>query len=184
MTMRRGFAALAFCLAAACPADGAAQDPPEEPADYRTDNYRAPVPATLRGASVIDVETAERLWRERRAIFVDVLPRPVKPPNLPAGTVWREPPHRSIPGAVWLANLGYGVVPEPLQQGFQARLETLTARNKARLLVFFCQRQCWMSWNAAKRAISWGYSNVAWFPEGTDGWGDALLPLAEVAAEF
>ena len=27
-----------------------------------------------------------------------------------------------------------------------------------------------MSWNAAKRALSWGYSNVAWYPDGTDGW--------------
>jgi len=178
--MRRSLAVLALCLTVGRPAGGAAQDAPEEPADYRTDLYRAPVPATLRGARVIDVETAERLWRERSALFVDVLPRPVKPANLPANIVWREPPHRSIPGAVWLANLGYGVVPEPLQLRFQARLEALTDQDRTRMLVFFCQRQCWMSWNAAKRAISWGYRDVAWFPEGTDGWSDALLPLAEV----
>ena len=35
-----------------------------------------------------------------------------------------------------------------------------------------------MSWNAAKRAISYGYSNVHWYPEGTDGWAEAGLPLA------
>jgi rhodanese-related sulfurtransferase len=24
-----------------------------------------------------------------------------------------------------------------------------------------------------------GYHNVAWYPDGTDGWEDALLPLEE-----
>jgi hypothetical protein len=34
-----------------------------------------------------------------------------------------------------------------------------------------------MSWNAAKRALALGYKNVAWYPEGTDGWAAAALPL-------
>jgi rhodanese-related sulfurtransferase len=34
-----------------------------------------------------------------------------------------------------------------------------------------------MSWNAAKRAMSLGYSNVAWYPEGADGWAKAGHPL-------
>jgi rhodanese-related sulfurtransferase len=36
-----------------------------------------------------------------------------------------------------------------------------------------------MSWNAAKRALAYGYRNVAWFPDGSDGWQEAGLPLAE-----
>ena len=36
-----------------------------------------------------------------------------------------------------------------------------------------------MSWNAAKRILSYGYRNVAWYPEGTDGWEFAGLPLAD-----
>lgn len=179
--MWRVAAVLALCLAVGAAADSVARDAPDEPPGYRTDNYRAPVPATLRGARVIDTQAAEVLWREKAAIFIDVLPRPVKPDNLPANMVWREAPHRSIPGAVWLANVGYGVVPEPLLQAFQAQLARLTGGDQARMLVFFCLRDCWMSWNAARRAVSWGYSNVAWFPDGTDGWGDALLPLADVA---
>ena len=43
----------------------------------------------------------------------------------------------------------------------------------------YCQADCWMSWNAAKRLLSYGYSNVAWYPEGTDGWERAGLPIAE-----
>ena len=34
-----------------------------------------------------------------------------------------------------------------------------------------------MSWNAAKRALALGYTHVAWYPEGTDGWAAADLPL-------
>jgi rhodanese-related sulfurtransferase len=34
-----------------------------------------------------------------------------------------------------------------------------------------------MSWNAAKRAIGLGYRNVIWYPDGTDGWAAAGLPL-------
>src|SRR6516165_10536235 len=46
-----------------------------------------------------------------------------------------------------------------------------------KLLVIYCQRDCWQSWNAAKRALALGYRRVAWYPEGTDGWHDAGLPL-------
>jgi PQQ-dependent catabolism-associated CXXCW motif protein len=42
--------------------------------------------------------------------------------------------------------------------------------NNETLLVIYCQADCWMSWNAAKQALSYGYTNVAWYPEGTDGW--------------
>jgi rhodanese-related sulfurtransferase len=30
-----------------------------------------------------------------------------------------------------------------------------------------------MSWNAAKRALSYGYTNVDWYSDGTDGWQEA-----------
>jgi rhodanese-related sulfurtransferase len=40
-----------------------------------------------------------------------------------------------------------------------------------------------MSWNAAKRALSYGYSNVVWYPEGTDGWELEDLPLADAQPE-
>jgi hypothetical protein len=40
-----------------------------------------------------------------------------------------------------------------------------------------------MSWNAAKRVLSYGYANVAWYPEGTEGWEHANLPVAEARPE-
>jgi len=36
-----------------------------------------------------------------------------------------------------------------------------------------------MSWNAAKRAIEWGYRLIVWFPDGTDAWRAAGLALEE-----
>jgi len=152
----------------------------EEPDAYRTSDYRSHVPATLRGAKVIDTEEAARIWRQNSAILIDVLPRPVRPENLPAGTIWRDPVRASLPGSVWLPNVGYGVLPPAVEQYFASRLESLTGGDKARALVFFCERDCWMSWNAAKRAMALGYRNVAWFPDGVDGWQEAGLPLVEV----
>ena len=51
--------------------------------------------------------------------------------------------------------------------------------DKAKPIVLYCQADCWMSWNASKRASSWGYSNLYWFPEGDAGWKEAGNKLAE-----
>ena len=37
--------------------------------------------------------------------------------------------------------------------------------------------------NAAKRALALGYTNVAWYPEGSDGWAAAGLPLEKRTPE-
>ena len=39
-----------------------------------------------------------------------------------------------------------------------------------RKIVFYCLKNCWMSWNAAKRAKTFGYTQVLWYPGGTEGW--------------
>jgi PQQ-dependent catabolism-associated CXXCW motif protein len=160
-------------------APATAQANPPEPDGYRTENYRAPVPATLAGARVLTTEEAEAIWRDKRGVFIDVLPRAPKPPNLPVGTVWRDKPRLSIPGSIWLPDTGYGNLAAASEDYFQQGLGRASAGNNATLLVIYCQADCWMSWNAAKRALSYGYRNVAWYPEGTDGWEWANLPLAE-----
>ena len=151
-----------------------------EPEGYRMDDYRTPVPKTLAGAKVINADEAEALWKEKSAVFIDVFPKAPKPANLPANTVWRDPTHMSIEGATWLPNVGYGA-PTPEQDDyFKSRLGTLTANDKSRPVVFFCLKNCWMSWNAAKRALGMGYANVIWYADGTDGWqeiGNELVYL-------
>jgi PQQ-dependent catabolism-associated CXXCW motif protein len=154
-----------------------------EPEGYRTDNYRAPVPATLSGARVLTTPEAEAIWRTGNAAFIDVLPRPPKPPNLPAGTVWRDKPRLNIPGSVWLPDTGYGTLAEATENYLKRGLARASGGDKSRLLVVYCQANCWMSWNAAKRVLTYGYSNVAWYPEGTDFWEAADLPLVESQPE-
>ncbi|WP_244437795.1 PQQ-dependent catabolism-associated CXXCW motif protein [Hyphomicrobium denitrificans] len=157
-------------VAISSPAFSSTQVPPPEPADYRTDNYRTPVPLTLKGATVLSSAEAMKLWETKTAVFIDVYPHPPKPLNLPAGTLWRETTHQSIEGSVWLPNVGYGVLSVANDTYFRRNLDALTGGDKTKKLVFFCLRNCWMSWNAAKRALSYGYANVDWYRDGTDGW--------------
>jgi PQQ-dependent catabolism-associated CXXCW motif protein len=140
-----------------------------EPESYRTDDYRKPVPLTLKGATVLSSSEAMKVWSAKTAVFIDVYPHPPKP-NLPAGTIWRDTPHQTIEDAVWLPNVGYGVLSPANDRYFRRSLDVLTKADKAKPLVFFCLRNCWMSWNAAKRALSYGYTHVLWYPDGTDGW--------------
>jgi len=150
-----------------------------EPEGYRTDNYRAAVPATLKGARVVTTEDAEAIWHAGSAVFIDVLPHAPKPPNLPPDTVWRDKPRFNIPGSVWLPDTGYGALAVATEDYLRTGLSRATRSDRTKLLVFYCQANCWMSWNAAKRALSIGYTNVAWYPDGTDGWQQADLPVEE-----
>jgi PQQ-dependent catabolism-associated CXXCW motif protein len=156
---------------------GRAQERQPEPEGYRNENYRTSVPATLAGARVLTTEQAETIWRSKSAAFIDVLPRPPKPPNLPAGTIWRDKPRLNIPGSIWLPDTGYGALAAATEDYLRNGLARATGGDHTKLVVIYCQADCWMSWNAAKRAQSYGYSNVAWYPEGTDGWQFADLPL-------
>ncbi|QZO02544.1 PQQ-dependent catabolism-associated CXXCW motif protein [Chenggangzhangella methanolivorans] len=156
------------------PVEGAA---PSEPSGYRMDDYRTPTPLTLSGARSIDTKSAEALWRAKSAVFLDTMPRDRHPPNLPPGTVWRDKPREDIPGSVWLANVGYGALVPETEAYFRDALTALSGGDKAKPLLFYCRAACWMSWNAAKRAMEWGYTDVIWYSAGTDGWGEAGLPL-------
>ena len=150
---------------------------PPEPEGYRLDHFRAEVPATLQGATVVTTGEAERLWRSKVAVFIDVLPKPPKPANLPAGTIWREPEREDIPGSIWLPNVGFGVLAPAMESYFRKGLSETTGGAADRPILFYCLERCWMSWNAAKRALALGYRKVLWYPEGTDGWSRQKLPL-------
>lgn len=161
-------AAMALLLLAAAPA---------EPSGYRMEEYRSPTPATLQGAAVLTTEEARAHWEKHDALFIDVLPQAPKPVGLPAGTIWRPKPRNDIPGSIWLPDTGYGALAPAMEQYLEHGLQQATGGDRARLMVFYCLADCWMSWNAAKRAIALGYTNVAWYPDGTDGWAADHLPL-------
>lgn len=153
-----------------------AEAAPPEPEGYRMEAYRAPVPATLAGTTVLDTARAHTMWQSGEAVFVDVLPRPPRP-DLPSGTLWRPPVREDIPGSIWLANTGFGALADETRAYFEAALDEATGGQSEAPLVFYCLADCWMSWNAAKRALDLGYTGVFWYPEGTDGWAAAGHPV-------
>lgn len=155
-----------------------------EPEGYRTEDYRAPVPETLAGGRVITTAEAEAIWRAKSGVFIDVLPRPPRPSNLPPDTIWRDKPRFNIPGSIWLPDTGYGELAQAMENYLRQGLIRASGGNRAALIVVYCQANCWMSWNAAKRILSYGYSNVAWYPDGTDGWERAHLPTVVAQPEL
>ena len=148
---------------------------PPEPDGLRMDHYRAPVPATLNGGKVVHIEAMRAIVDRRQAVLIDVLPAPRQPESMRPGMPWLPQPHESLPGAVWWPDTGRGALSPSLQSQFRERLAGVAGPDRKNLLVFFCLSECWMSWNAAKRAAGLGY-RVAWFPDGVDGWKAAGLP--------
>ena len=172
-------AVLALAVAASAPVHAAEVAVPD---GYRQDHYRAPVPDTLDGATVVDDDAAFALWKTGAVVFVDVMPRPPKP-ELPKGTIFRQKPRHGIPGSIWLPNVGYGRLAGETDAYFRAHLARATGSAETPVL-FFCLRDCWMSWNAAKRAaVEYGYTRVFWYPEGTDGWEFADYPVERIEPE-
>ena len=142
----------------------------EQPDGYRMDFYDSEVPAALDGASTVNAVEVRRLQETAGAVVIDVIPEQRHPEGLPENQIWLPVKHRGIPGAIWLPDTGYGALSEVTEIYFKRHLRAATGANKDHPLVFYCRADCWMSWNAAKRALGYGYTNVHWFSEGTDGW--------------
>lgn len=172
--VRRVAAAMLF--AGLAPVVPAAASEVREPAGYRMEDYRAPVPAGLPGGVTVSVERVRALVETGDVVLIDVLPRPPRPEALPEDELWWPRPRYNIPGSTWLPNTGFGALSAASERYFLDNLKRLTAGRKQRTLLFYCLEDCWMSWNAAVRAIAHGYEDVLWFPDGTDGWEDAGLP--------
>ena len=136
------------------------------------------MPATLAGARVVSTAELEGLIARAPPLLIDVLPLPRAPANRPQGSIWRVPPRANLPGSTWLPNVGYGELSAEFESWFRDHLARLTGGDRSLPIAFYCEAGCWMSWNAARRALAYGYENIIWYPEGTDGWRAAGLPLA------
>lgn len=149
----------------------------DEPAGYRMDGYRSPTPAGLAGATTVDTATARALIDSGQAIPINVMK--LDRSTLPGGPWIMAKPFRQIPGSVWLPNVGLGDPGPELTGWFGRHLDRLTGGDRGRGVLFYCLADCWMSWNAAKRALSLGYARVYWYPLGADGWAETGLPTEE-----
>ena len=139
---------------------------------YRIARYRSPVPDSVAGAERITAADVTELTGKREAVLIDVMPSEGAGPD-PATGAWRAlKPRQHIPGSVWLPDVGKGELTPAFDSYFKSNLQRLTGGNTARPVIVYCQADCWMSWNAVKRAASYGYTALYWFPEGSDGWRD------------
>jgi len=67
-----------------------------------------------------------------------------------------------------------GSFEDKTQQEFGQYLQQVTQGNKGRPMVFYCMNtQCWMSYNAALRAIHLGFTQVYWYRGGIEAWQQA-----------
>ena len=103
--------------------------------------------------------------------------RPVAPPA-PATSTPVEPRADSTPLRLAALYQRAAQLNPRLEAYFRDNLARVTGGNTAAAVVFYCLSNCWMSWNAAKRAASYGYTQVYWYRDGSDGWMAAHLPTA------
>jgi PQQ-dependent catabolism-associated CXXCW motif protein len=132
--------------------------------------YTAPTPNSIPGASLMDTRSLKDILGDagsNRHILIDVA---------------SGERHMTLPGAIWIPGAGRGTsFVDPVQSGFVDLMDKLTAGDKARPIVFFCvSAQCWLSYNAALRAIAAGYSRVFWYRGGIEAWRAAGLPLVAI----
>lgn len=131
--------------------------------------YHGPTPLQIPGAQVVRTRQLQAMLAGPGApVLIDVL---------------AEDAHVTLPGAVWLSGAGRGTnLLDPVQSLLMRLLAQLTGGDKARPVVFFCaSSQCWLSYNAALRAVAAGYSRVYWYRGGVESWTAAGLPTARTS---
>ncbi len=165
---------LALLLLAAAPT-------PAEPPGLWTGAMQGTVPATLRGAVVLATAAAAKSWIEaNHPTLIDVAPAPIRPQVMAPTMPWLPPAHQDLPGSIWLPGAGRAVL-EPERGAAFLRVMRSRAAFDHPVLVY-CHPNCWASWNAAKFLVLSGYSRVAWFPPGIEGWGAAGFDLQQTIA--
>jgi len=152
------------------------------PESYRTQHYRAPTPDYLPGGDTLSTAALQQLLQKQpEVVLIDVMAAIYRPESALFEGEWLlSQPRYNIPGSIWLPNVGYGQLDAVFLDYFQDNLARITEYNQHHPLVFYCIENCWMAWNAGKRAQTLGYTQIYWYKEGVDGWQAAGLPVKEV----
>ena len=139
----------------------------------RLGHYRSPTPAQAEHARTLDTAAVQRLLAEHpETALIDVYRRPWR-----HGRFIEDETHANLPGSLWLANTGDGQLDAQWQGYFSHHLQRASQGDQGWPLVFYCRADCWLSWNAVKRAHRLGYRNLYWYRDGIDAWQQAGLPL-------
>jgi PQQ-dependent catabolism-associated CXXCW motif protein len=178
-------AVLPTLAVAADTATAAATPPPRttapEPPGFWTGPINSAVPATIAGGKVINgAQQLRSLLKRPATVIVDVSNAPRRPDNLATGAPWLPLPHPAIPGSLWIPGAGLGEIPPAVDDFFRKQLAAATDNDASRQVIIYCHQTCWLSWNAAKRAIGYGYRNVYWYRNGIEGWKAAHLPTTVI----
>jgi PQQ-dependent catabolism-associated CXXCW motif protein len=145
---------------------------------YRLSAYRAAVPASIEGGKLITLDALEQLIVKDKPLLVDVMnSEPSMLNRYSFGLLGTNAARTNIPGSIWLPKIGHGKISEAEEARMKSTLGKLTNGDVTKPMVYYCLSDCWVSWNAARRAISMGYKQVYWFKDGTDVWNDAGLEL-------
>jgi len=146
---------------------------------YRMGHYRAPTPQSIKNATRISTTELvkklgnENITKDPAILLIDVMAHIGAGWDPISGAWLVSKPRYHIPRSTWLPDVGAGYLSSKLKRYFKSNLERLTNGDKSRQIVIYCQSDCWMSWNAVRRVSGWGYSNIYWYPEGSDGWLEA-----------
>lgn len=147
---------------------------------YRLLRYRSPTPLGSDDAVTLTTEQLQTLLlsnTERPALLN------VQPIRWQQGLFVENEPFYHIPGSTWIPNVGMGELSEGWENYFRHHLSKVTKSRQDFPIVLYCRADCWMSWNAVKRAASWGYSTLYWYRDGVDGWREADLELIKATPE-
>jgi PQQ-dependent catabolism-associated CXXCW motif protein len=146
---------------------------------YRLFRYRSPTPEQHDQATTVSTQQLVALLKQTPTpVLLDVQPLIWK-----SGFFIEKEPRLHIPGSRWIPNVGQGELEEAWAGYFQQHLQDVTQGRQDHPIVIYCTADCWMSWNAVKRAAQWGYSQLYWYRDGSDGWQEADLETAEGTPE-
>lgn len=146
---------------------------------YRAEELSAPLPERHPDAITVTVEALRVLIEGYDPVLIDVMPRSHGEDSRYPHGLEPDATRTHIPGSDWLPNVGYPQLEAYLTRAFRRHLEARTEDDLDRPVVFYCEQECWMGWNAARRAHRWGYRYVYWFPGGVEAWSEAGLTTEE-----
>jgi rhodanese-related sulfurtransferase len=133
-------------------------------AQLKSGGLHGPTPNAIPGGRLVTTPELAQLLRDpnAQALVFDVLGGPQHLPNAIPVVPASQP----------------GTFQDQTQREFGQFLQQATQGRTDRPMVFYCQStQCWMSYNAALRAINLGYTKVLWYRGGIEAWQQAGLTL-------
>jgi PQQ-dependent catabolism-associated CXXCW motif protein len=134
----------------------------------RTENLEQATPTSVIGTQTISTpQLWDMLLDDNPPVLIDVL----------GGNQTM-----TLPGAYWSPNTGRGdSLNDDVQKVLAAEISRLTCNDKTIPVVLFClSKTCWLSVNAAVRAVALQYQQVYWYRGGRCAWEAGGLPMGPV----